>query len=398
MNILILCTYPISNPRHGGQLRVKNIADNYLSAKHHVEVKGVLGGESYEKQDGFLPFPGTKAIAGVLEDYFLMEDVAIGELFTRDEYYQKLASTVTTTPDIIHIEHPWLFAFAKRLQKDKCPSAKLVYSSHNIEHQLKQQIIATHAGTEAAKRASEHVEKLELRAIQDADAIICVSEIDLTWLKSKTKKPIVLAPNGVKAWRTSDEGRNEASKITQGKPYALYCASAHPPNMTGFFAMFSGGFGSLKPDEKLVVAGSASWAIAGDARIHQSAKLAERFVIAGVVEQPCLEGLLDNAQCIVLPITQGGGTNLKTAEALWAGKYIVATQIAMRGFEPFIGSQGVFMANDASEFKQALRRAMNSPQLKLTLEEMNARRSVLWESCLAPLLDLPKLLHNKENA
>jgi hypothetical protein len=56
------------------------------------------------------------------------------------------------------------------------------------------------------------------------------------------------------------------------------------------------------------------------------------------------------------------------------------------------------MANDASEFKQALRRAMNSPQLKLTPEEMNARRSVLWESCLAPLLDLPKLLHNKENA
>jgi hypothetical protein len=32
-----------------------------------------------------------------------------------------------------------------------------------------------------------------------------------------------------------------------------------------------------------------------------------------------LEGLLDGAQCIVLPLTQGGGTNLKTAEALWSG-------------------------------------------------------------------------------
>ena len=396
MNILILCTYPINSPRHGGQLRVRNITDSYRAAGHHVEVAGVLGGESYEKEVGFVPFPGITAISNALEHYFLMEDVAIGALFNSGANYQNLANSIKTTPDLIQVEHPWLFGFAQKLHKEKFSSAKIVYSSHNIEHHLKYEIIATHSGIEAAELASSRVKELELEAIHGADAITCVSETDLTWVKEQTTKPVVLAPNGVKPWNTTEEGRNAALNITKGHPYVLYCASAHPPNITGFFDVFGNGFGSLKPDERLVVAGSASWSIAGDPRIHQSSKLAEKFVIAGVVDEPCLHGLLDAAHCIVLPITQGGGTNLKTAEALWAGKHIVATHTAMRGFEHFIDSSGVTVADDACAFKRALRSSMASPPLALQPDEIDARRSVLWENCLAPMLELPALLSDKD--
>ena len=156
--------------------------------------------------------------------------------------------------------------------------------------------------------------------------------------------------------------------------------------MTGFFELFGGGFGSLKPDEKLVVAGGASYAIAGDPRVHRSAKLAERTTVAGMVSQACLEGLLDQASCIVLPITQGGGTNLKTAEALWSGKHIVATTVAMRGFERFMQAPGLHLADDPASFKQALRRAMSAEPITLSKEEVSARQSVLWQSCLSPLI------------
>jgi hypothetical protein len=396
MNILTLCTYPIANPKHGGQLRVRNIVDRYRAAGHHVEVVGVLGSQAYESEPGFSAFPGDTRLAAVLANPFLMEDFAIGRLFADDaQAYERLAASIRTKPDVVQVEQPWLFAFARSFVEKKAPTARIVYSSQNVEWRLKQEILSPYFDAAIAQQNADLIKDIELAAISRADAVICVSESDADWVNSQAEKPVVVAPNGVKAWRTTEAGRKEAATITQGFRYVLYCASAHPPNMTGFFEMFGGGFGSLKPDEKLVVAGGAGYAIAGDVRVHQSAKLAEKVLVAGMVSQPCLEGLLDGANCIVLPLTQGGGTNLKTAEALWAGKHIVATTVAMRGFERFIGARGVHLADDPATFKRVLRVAMESEPLRLSEQEIDARRSVLWESCLDPLMALIEHLTEK---
>lgn len=398
MNILTLCTYPIASPKHGGQLRVRNIVDRYRAAGHHVEVVGVLGSEAYESEPGFLAFPGVSRLATVIPNPFLMEDYAIGRLFAdAGPAYERLASTIRTKPDVVHVEHPWLFDFACQYIKAKAPTARIVYSSHNVEWRLKQEILSSYFDADIAQQSANLIKNVELAAILCADAVVCVSESDADWIRSQTNKPVAVAPNGVKAWHTTEAGRKAAAAITQGYRYALYCASAHPPNMTGFFEMLGGGFGSLKPDERLVVAGGAGPLIAGDVRVHESAKLAEKVLVAGMVSQPCLEGLLDGANCIVLPLTQGGGTNLKTAEALWAGKHIVATSVAMRGFERFIGASGVHLADEPAAFKRALRAAMESEPLRLSEQEINARRSVLWESCLDPLTALIDKLTEKTN-
>jgi hypothetical protein len=396
MNILLLSTYPISNPRHGGQLRVRNIVDAYRAAGHDVEVVGVLGSEHYETEEGFLPFPGINALTTALPNPFLMEDYAIGNLFAnKAQYYKSLASVIYKKNDVVHVEQPWLFAFAKHYIMKYVPTAKLIYGSQNTEWRLKHEIVSNYFDADTAQKYAELIKTVELTAINGADEIVCVSESDAEWVRTVTSKPVILAPNGVKDWQTTEAGRREAAAITENYRYALYCASAHPPNMAGFFGMFGGGFGSLKPDEKLVVAGGAGWAIAGDARVHQSSKLAEKVLVAGVVSQPCLEGLLDGAHCIVLPLTQGGGTNLKTAEALWAGKHIVTTSTAMRGFERFIGTSGVHLADDSGTFKRAIRGAMCAEPVKLTKEEIEERRSVLWENCLKPLVKIMNNLDDK---
>ncbi len=263
-----------------------------------------------------------------------------------------------------------------------------MYGSQNIEWHLKNAILSSYIDSITAQKYTELIKQVELDAINGADRIICVSENDAFWIKEQTQTQVILAPNGVSPWSSTDNGSKEAKVITSFYKYALYCASAHPPNISGFFEMFGSGFGSLKPDEKLIIAGSAGWSIAGDLRVHKSPKLAEKVTISGVVNQPCLNGLIDSAHCIVLPLTQGGGTNLKTAEALWSGKHIVATKIAMRGFEKFIGSRGVRIANDSIEFKRELRAAMNDPVLELTDEEKEKRNIVLWSSCLKPLEEL----------
>jgi glycosyltransferase involved in cell wall biosynthesis len=387
MNILILCTYPIADPKHGGQLRVRNIADAYMLAGHQVQVVGVLGSSNYEQEVGFLPYPSQEQLTRAIANTFLMEDYALGQLFQQDEHCRsRLTSLIETQPDIIQIEHPWLFGFAMQYAATLKIRPQLIYSAHNIEWSLKRDIVSSYQGPAVVEHCADLIQRVELQAVTEADAIVCVSQSDANWLASHTDRPIILAPNGVKAWQSAPAGRQEARTISQGYRYALFCASAHPPNMTGFFELFGGGFGSLKPDEKLVVAGGASYAIAGDPRVHRSAKLAERTTTAGMVSQACLEGLLDQAACIVLPITQGGGTNLKTAEALLSGKHIVATTVAMRGFERFMYAPGVHIADDPASFKQALRSAMSAAPIKHSPEDLLARQSVLWQNCLAPLI------------
>ena len=389
MNILVLCTYPVNNPKHGGQLRVNNIANTYRAAGHTVQVAGVLGSAHYECEEGFVKYPNFSQLTLVISNPLLMEDYCIGLLFSKNDHlHESLSRSIRMVPDIVHIEQPWLFEFAKKCYSRNSLIPKFIYGSQNIEWKLKQEIIASYFDPCTALKSSQLIKEVEFNAISNADAVVCVSENDAKWLRAHTSKPVVLAPNGVKAWQATQAGKIEALKITDGNRFALYCASGHPPNIKGFFDMFGGGFGSLKPDEKLVVAGGAGLAIASDARVHQSAKLAEKVVLAGIVTQPCLEGLLDAAHCIVLPLTQGGGTNLKTAEALWSGQHIIASTVAMRGFERFMCSNGVHIANDSKEFKRSLRKVMSSPPLTLTQDEINARRSVLWENCLVPLNNL----------
>lgn len=399
MNVLILCTYPIKKAVHGGQLRVKNIADAYFSAGHQVQVVGVLGSDQYVQEDGFLPYPGAEKLARVFTNTFLMEDYAIAQYLARNEgFIAGLMSLVKNIPEYIHVEQPWLFDAGVRIKSKLAPNSRLIYGSQNVEWRLKREILKSYLPPEAREEYAELIRRLEVAAAQQADLVLAVSRNDADWLEQQTNKPVLVVPNGVRAWKATYEGQKEAAEITNEYRYALYCASAHPPNMKGFFDIFGGGFGSLKPDEKLVIAGGAGWAIAGDPRVHQSPKLAEKVLVAGIVSQSCLEGLLDGAQCIVLPLTQGGGTNLKTAEALWSGKHVVATTIAMRGFESFINAPGVTVTDDPSAFKRALRDAMARPVLRLTEKDIQLRQSVLWETCLSPLPGMLETLVERKAA
>jgi len=387
LNILILCTYPIDTPRHGGQIRVKKIVDYYRQAGFQVEVAGVLGSASYPASVGFDPSPSINELAKILDNPFLMEDVAIAKLYkANDKYFSSLAKQIKQVPDVIHVEQPWLFGFAQRYIKEKLNNrSKLIYGSQNIEYQLKASILKTYFITDEVTQREKQVKQLEMHAITEADGIVCVSQHDLEWLTQQTQTSVVLAPNGVSEWNVTEQSIDEANQITKHQKFALFCASGHPPNVKGFFDLFGDGFGAMNHNEKIVIAGSAGYAIEGDERVHQSAKLAARVAIAGLVSDSCLSGLLHTAHCIVLPITQGGGTNLKTAEALWSGKHIIATTTAMRGFETFIGQQGINIADTPAIFKQQLREIMARPPLVLNQPERESRAIVLWEQCLSPL-------------
>ena len=392
MNILILCTYPIKNPLHGGQIRVHNLVKAYKEAGHKVQVAGVLGSEHYPKEKGFVEFPGHDVLSGVIENLTFMEDYATSKLFSsNDRWFKKLSDKIDTVPDVIHVEQPWFYPFVKRYIRENNVHAKVIYGSQNIEYALKSKIVGTTLGRKRGEQAGTLIHDLELYVIDKADAVICVSKGDFEWISKQDKKLILLADNGVNDWKVTTEGIAQAKELSQEKKFAIYCASGYPPNITGFYEIFGNGFGSLTPEQALVVAGSAGSAIMADERFSQSANLKERMITTGIIEQTLLHGLLELSHCNVLPLTQGGGTNLKTAEALLSGKYIIATSIAMRGFEDFIGDDGIFIENDPSAFKKKLRHVMALNPFVLSEKDRVKRQRVLWKNCLK---DLPAFAEN----
>ena len=387
MRLLTLSTYPVSTPRHGGQQRLHHIAAAYRRAGFRTQSAGILGGIDYAPEEGFLPYPGAEAMSRQLANPLLMEDWAIGRLAATDEQtYRALRAMIKEVPDCIHVEQPWMFAFARRYAREfPAGRVRLVYGSANVEHELKRRILLGYQRQADADAHSALVLECETEAATGADLLVATSAYDAQWLRSRVTAEVLLAPNGVPERTGTIEGIREANAITGCAKTVLYCASAHQPNIVGFFAMMGRGIGFLAPQERLVVAGGAGPDTRQDPQFARTPGLASHFIAAGEVSEQCLQGLLQTCHAIVLPITQGGGTNLKTAEALWAGRWVIATPVAMRGFEQYGTHRGVHVTADPAEFRIAIRTAMQSAPLHLSAAEQESRRSLLWESTLQAL-------------
>ena len=387
MRILMIAPYPFETPIHGGQLRTANIAKVYRDAGFDVDAIGTS--YNYRTTENFIGNIPSEIVAKYALGCPALDDYGVGQACCReDDLFNKLAEKVKTKPDVIHVVQPWLFDFADRLRREKFHSQiPIVYGSQNVEFELKKNILESYYKFERTGEAIQAVRKTELDAISRSDGVICVSADDEKKIAEYNKAPVIVAPNGVSAWHSQRDEIENIRRKMKGNKFALFCGSAHPPNLTGFFDMLDGGLGSLDTGQKIIVVGGIGQMIEHDPRLMTSAKLRERTEILGVIDEGLLHALLDLAQCIILPITQGGGTNLKTAEALWAGHHIVATTVAMRGFEQFMQQRGVEIADESGAFKRAIRKAMEAEPLQLNDDERKARREVLWESYLKGLPD-----------
>lgn len=387
MRILTLSTYPIDTPRHGGQHRLRNIVAAYRGAGCETQSVGILGSDGYPPAIGFLPFPAMGNLRRTIARPFLMEDWAIGQLAATDRAtYESLCAMIEGTPDCIHVEQPWMFAFACRYASEASSTRiRLVYGSANVEHALKRKILAGYTDPAEAEASAARVLQCETEAAATADLVVATSQADAAWLAPHARAAVILAPNGVAARTTTHPGVAAANSISGGRRTALYCASAHPPNIFGFYAVFGQGLGCIAGNERIVVAGGAGASIKAHPRFGRTPGLASRYVDAGEVSEDCLQGLLETCHTVVLPITEGGGTNLKTAEALWSGRWVVAMSVAMRGFERYSTARGVQVARDAAEFKAATFGVMRSAPLRLSAPERILRQPLLWDSTLSPL-------------
>ena len=111
-----------------------------------------------------------------------------------------------------------------------------------------------------------------------------------------------------------------------------------------------------------------------------------RLELLFVLSDEDLAAVKTLAHAFLLPIQHGGGSNIKTAEALYSGKYVIGSEAAFRGFQPFIDLPEVTVARSPSQFQQAMRSVLQRPALSpAPVAAGDLRYGLQWDQCLAPV-------------
>lgn len=390
---LVLAPYPIRKPRHGGQLRTTAICQSFREHGFNVQSISFCQEEAYPSDmmsSGDIAFPMQSRFrlykGRVVTDLcdYLMASFSIND----ERAYKQVIDSIHQPVDVIVVEQPWFYPLAKRLQAEValCRQAAIVFSSQNIEAPMKRQILEEKDPISA--EAAEEISLLEQEAARYSDLSIAVTEEDAEVLRSYGAKSVLTAPNGINPWSADPERLELWRNRLPQTPWPLFVASAHPPNYTGFIASIGEALACIPPGSRLVIAGGVGWHLEQILLNSRWSQLnASRLQILGVLDDADLIAVKQLAHAFLLPIGAGGGSNIKTAEALYSGKPVICTTTALRGFENFRELPGVSVADSPKAFQQALHKVLAADLHPCSGQEVNRRlrQRLTWSVSLDAL-------------
>ncbi|MEK7599573.1 MAG: hypothetical protein AAB462_00870 [Patescibacteria group bacterium] len=394
--VLVVSTYPIKDPKHGGQKRLNAIfqqyKENFKSAKFAaVFYKGFYS--TYGPNDIHISLQTESKI----QRSPYTSDIICGEAIYNDARVRKKFTKLLLAykPDIIHIEQPYPYAGLKPLLQDLGMRPKIIFGSQNIEAPMKREILeGVGVDKKDIREAERTIFNLESELSRKSDLVIACTDGDMTAHKKMGAKRVVLAQNGIAPIQYSAQSLRYWQRRFKKKHIArnvLFVGSAHPPNWTGFFDMIGKGLGFVPHDTRIVIAGSICDYF--DQNIKENSLNIEdatfwlRAFSAGRLSEDRLGALIELADVIVLPITEGGGSNLKTAEAIIANKKVVATTHALRSYEWFEDFPNVWVASTQAEFQKGIIQALNTPYVKRSSEQNRLAERVEWRHRLSDMVE-----------
>jgi glycosyltransferase involved in cell wall biosynthesis len=392
--ILILGSYPIARPLHGGQKRVSALVNEYK--KRFAEVKFVAVFSRWANPIAARSdIPVSHHTDRLIMDSVKLEDIICGEsIFTEAKVKKRLSKLLREfRPDIIQIEQVYVYIGLKPLLEELNLNPKLVFDTHNVESAMKR-LIYKDAGVRPDEITAlvERLAEFEHELIQRAELTVAVSPADLATYKALGARSAILSSNGIypaypSAKAVADWRKHSASERINHT--FLYVASAHLPNWTGFTDIIGDNLGFLAPDSRILIAGGLSDFLTTRHKWPATPGAATFWLRAegcGILSEESLSGLLSATNHIILPITTGGGSNLKTAEALLSGKPIIATSYAFRAYEEFIDLPTVTIADTPEDFRAAMDCAVSAPPASLTPAQAQSLAAVTWPRALSSLV------------
>lgn len=386
--VLVLATYPIQNPQHGGQKRLSAIVAMYKRCFSNVKFVSVFHKKIYKdhSRDDISLGLDSSILA---EKNPLTGDIICGRAILDDSRVKAktIALLQSFQPDIIHLEQPFIYLGLKQLLRELNMQPKIIFGSQNIESPMKREILEG-AGMKGddVEVPVRIIEAVEAELSRDCDLLVACTEEDLRVHQKMGAKHVVLAQNGIAAAQTTSAAVSHWRRIFDQKHIkntVLFVASAHPPSITGFNDVVGKGIGFVPLDSRILIAGSVcdyfQHNISEDNIDIQDTTFWLRALPCGRLSEDSLGALLGMTDVIILPITEGGGSNLKTAEAILADKKIVTTTHALRSFEWAADFPNVWVADKKEEFCDAISVALHSQKAERNQAQKKQAQTVLWE-------------------
>ncbi|WP_307698399.1 glycosyltransferase family 4 protein [Variovorax paradoxus] len=389
MRILILAPWPYRHPRNGGQLRAASITRAYEDAGHEVRSAGLyipsgcraddVGPTDIALSGGAAEFHGALPSDRRRSEMSWWEAVAAAP-----ESFAAFAEIVREyRPDLLQFEEIALWPVVRRLKRERyLEGVTIVHSSYNFET-----IAWGHRSVAAGDVTPEtlrDIAQIEQDIASEVDLIVAVSDGDAREFVKLNAAKVCVAPNGVACVQSSTI-ESVSSYLPASSPYALFVSSAHPPNARGIVDFAAGASGHPLRHGEIMVCGKVGGLMEAAPQFRKATKILGRCRFLGWVDDVALNALYRNARVVILPKMYSGGSNLKTAEAIVSGRPIVATKLAFEGFEPWIGLNGVAIADDPDEFwrlvdSYLMNEHVEQPRLRETVE------GLLWKNCLEPMI------------
>ena len=351
LKVLQITNYKVEEYDQGGKIRCFEIRNTLLD--HGYVAKTLSFGlgncdqlENYHLQvDQSSFFKEVKD--GTISDWAICDYILKNEILLLD--LRKL--TKKFNPDILLLEQPFLWPVVKELLEGGFLDKRclIVNSTHNIEFKLKESIYQGVFNSTQSAEYTSVVRSLEKDATKYSDITLCVSEIDYNYFKSLNNNARTdIFPNGTKKCTDFNSG-SWVKRFNGTKNNWIFVASWHQPNIEGIRRLIQADLESLDSKKtKLWVLGSVVHPISEFIKDHSKKNSVVQLV--GECSDSEIAGAIFSATGIILPIWEGGGSNLKTAQALVSGKHILSTHYAFRGYEEFASTGSLLLTDDAKNF------------------------------------------------
>jgi len=305
-------------------------------------------------------------VAAAVEADILFADLTVHEAMAGSAATLRRLATLleNTAPDLILLEHPWAWLpLAKVIGASNVP---ILYDSHNIEWRIRQEMAQGALRAPDAGQRIAAVRALEAELCSRAALVFAISDLEIPELAAAGAGRVIHLPpcSDLADGALPPDGGAFAAKAAAAE--VAYCAligSAYWPNVSGFFDIFPTGIGFLTLRQQIWVAGALGPALQADPRWRPfAATNAARFQAIGVISAEDKARLFAGARAAIVPVTQGAGAKLKTADALASARPVIATSCALEGYGPLLGDatdNGVWAADTPAVFRALVRRGVN---------------------------------------
>lgn len=366
IRILQIGPYPIQPRIHGGQRRVGALHDAYLRNGVKCQYVAITAPNAYKTNRGAGCIFVDRNTRKKIHANGWLQDLIVGEALESDSTVKAafLRLWGRFEPNVVQLEQPFFWPGLQRLiEQGAIPRTQLIYSSQNVEWIMKERIYDQVLPPEEAKRVTNQVRSMESDLARNAELTLAVSQSDADVLTDMGARQVQIVKNGCDLRTPSTDAidRWKRRLLVNGVTrYAAFVGSAHLPNATGFAEMVGAALDYIPPDARIVVCGGVTQ-ILTDHPDYSPVDSNNRWRLALIREtlsDDDLAAILNLASVTCLPILEGGGSNLKTVEAVLLGKPIVATPFAFRSFEELANRPNVNLCHTPRAFQQVLQQLL----------------------------------------